>query len=236
MGSPPPEPPEPPETAPAPLPRRTPRGTRSLKVKLGALGLMLVPFVASLYAYDVERNVRVARKVRESCANVDGLFERPELRAIAHLMLEQDADAVLADLRASFRANCAALEDRLTWWRVNIGVTMSMPSDPARSARLARALDRAAVRCPRVVQSAFGDFFRSLQVPPERARAAVDEMCAIVRSTPRLVGAPRVERGVWDWGDDYVRLAGVADRFRRHELGIGLRPGQGPTPAPAAPP
>lgn len=225
-----PPPSAPPETEPAPLPRRTPRGTRSLKVKLAALGLMLVPFVVSLYAYDVERNVRVRRKVQGACQIVDGLFARDELQAMARLLFEQDAATVLADLRASFRGNCAALDDKLAWWRVNIGVSMAMPSDPERAARLQRALERAADRCPRVIGGVFADLFRSLDVAPEHVHAAVAEMCAIVRSTPRLVGGPRVERGVWDWGDDYVRAAAVADRFERHQLGIGLGPGQAPPP------
>jgi len=228
--------PAPPELAPPGTPRRTPKGTRSMKVKLAALGLMLLPFAVSLYAYDVERNVRVRRKVHESCATIDALFAREEVKAMARLLLEDDVAVLLADIRAGVRANCRALEDQLAWWRLNIGVTMAMPSDPARAARMQRAFERAAERCPRVMASSFGELFRSLEVPPERAHAAVEEMCAIVRTLPRLVGGPRVERRVWDWGDDYVRVAGVADRFRRHQLGIGLGPARGAAPSATPPP
>jgi len=214
--------------AAAPAHMRSLRGSKSKTLKLFALGLMLVPFALSIYAYNVERNIRGARRVRETCSRLLTLIPALASNPAAGLLFAEDAPAVRRDLHDTFASNCAALDERLVWWRLNVGAKMSMPPAPARAARLDRALRAAARRCPRTIGAAMRPFFDQLSVPAERRRSAIDEFCALVRSAPRVVGAPRTERLVWDWSDDYQRLGAALDRLDNGQL-LG-------TPQPTHPP
>lgn len=174
-----------------------PRRSRVLRP---VLGFVVVAAVAGPLGYNAARNAQARRSATEGCAAARAALGAVLTEQSAKLLFETDASAVSADLRANIDGSCAFLDERLAWWRWNLGVQVSLPRDVAREARLDKAVEAARVRCPGTVRALFAE----LKVEGAAVDEAVTKLCGGLR---RLAPGQMAPASAWELAERYGAVA-----------------------------
>jgi hypothetical protein len=173
-----------------------------------ALMFGVVPF--SIYAYNIERNVRARKILDKACREVREAREAHLSAELVPTLFEGDAPAVREALRESIDRPCDEADARLFVLRVNLRDKYALGRTPARAAEVAAVLARAEGRCPALMAQAFDELPGN--VPPERLAARANEACVpILRAARELTFVPEERYSAWQWA---ARMAAVADSLR----------------------
>lgn len=195
-------------------PQRT-RGTAATRAasrrKVTAiLALMfgVVPF--SIYAYNVERNLRARKILDIACRDVRAARDAHLSAELVPTLFEADAPAIREALLESVDRPCDEADARLFVLRVNLRDKYALGRTPARAAEVAAVLARAEQRCPALMAQAFDEM--PGHAPPERLRARAEDACKpILQAARELTFVPEERYSAWQWA---ARMAAVADSLR----------------------
>lgn len=198
--------------APAAPAHRAPTPTRgeSRRRVTAILALMfgVVPF--SIYAYNVERNVRARKILDKACQEVRAARDAHLSAELIPTLFEGDAPSVREALRESIDRPCDEADARLFVLRLNLRDKYALARTPARAAEVAAVLDRAETRCPALMAQAFDEL--PGDAPPERLATRAEEACKpIVRAARELTFVSEERYSAWQWA---ARIAAVADSLR----------------------
>jgi hypothetical protein len=201
---------EAPETAtPAPRVSAPARAANRRKVT-AILALMFSVVPVSIYAYNIERNVRARKILDRACGEVRAARDAHLSGELIPTLFEGDAPVVRAALRESIDRPCDEADARLFVLRVNLRDKYALARTPARAAEVRAVLERAETRCPALMAQAFDELPGN--VPPERLAARAEEACKpIVRAARELTFVPEERYSAWQWA---ARMAAVADSLR----------------------
>jgi hypothetical protein len=199
-----------PETATPALRASAPARVANRRKVTAIFALMFSVVPISIYAYNVERNVRARKILDVACRDVRAAREAHLSAELIPTLFEGDAPVVREALRESIDRPCDEADARLLVLRLNLRDKYALARTPARAALVSAVLERAEARCPALMAQAFDELPGN--VPPERLAARAEEACKpIVRAARELTFVPEERYSAWQWA---ARMAAVADSLR----------------------
>lgn len=170
---------------------RYPRSVAQKPVLLGLAAALVLG--ASVYGYNVYRNLDAAERAHVACAHSDDHVESILTSTREWLeLLSEDANHVEDLMRSAIERPCSVVKEELVWWRWGWGRQLTIDLDP--EGEMGRAGRELAARCPDVMGPVVRETFLG-----DDADRVISEVCGSLDSALLPAGDSEQTMSLWDW-------------------------------------